>query len=334
MNNGIEVIDRQYNFSIIENALIEDPDVSIYGLAVYAALKYFSGRKAGEYGKPCCWPSLETIAEKSKCSRASVIRALKDLEDMGYISRQRRSDGKMKMTTVYMINGVKKDSLESLKKCLTDTTLVSDRAEGSVCESHRTRSIELDPMNQNTPLSPQGESTADLQQQSAIPFEEQQLSREITALIKGEFAVSNSVAALEEAVQRWIAAYGGERTRSEIKAAILWNVEHGHKRKSAVAFLGGWLRRNRGKTTLADENTLSLFEEFWAHWPGVGDGKEGARQEFCRRFAALPGREAKNKGLKLLSVQLQSLIDRAEEGQDPVFLGKAKNFLRDADLTG
>lgn len=339
MNGGIEVTDRHYNFVIVENALQEDPDVTIYDFAVYAALKYFSGQKTGEDGKVCCWPSMETIAEKSKCSRASAVRALKHLEYLGYISRQPRNDGKMKMTSVYVINGMKKNSQESLKKAQTEPTLGSDRTEGRLCLSHRTRSNELDPLNQNnTPLPPQrGEAEAGSPQQSPVLSEEQELSRELIDRINVEFAVS-SPDRLREAMALWIATYGAGTTRREVISAICWNVEHGRKRKSAVAFIGGWLRRSVGKkasmSLKQDQRFRSHFYDFWKLWLCVGgldDGKQGAMDVFERRFMSLPDDAARAKALDMLFSQLEKL---SNSGRDPTYFGMAKNWLAAADLEG
>lgn len=338
MNNGLEVYDQSYTFSIIEHDVQEDFDLTGYDLLVYLALKYFAGHRESD-GATKCWPSTKNIVRFARCSAGKTFECLKKLETLGYIERKQRRDGFMKMSTVYYIRGRKKTE----KKQVDSTGWSQDLHPVELptpCGGDRTRSkdLELDLKEPNTPLSPQGESTADSQQQSELPFEGQRLSREIIAQIMGEFAVSNP-AALEEAVQRWIAAYGGEWVKSEIKTAVMQNADNGHKRKSAVRFLGGWLRRGaQRRPAQVDKETAALFDElfgeFWKSWPGLDEGKEGARQEFHRRFASLPDRDARNRGLGLLTSQLQSLIARAEGGEARKYLPRAKTFLRDADLAG
>jgi AraC-like DNA-binding protein len=48
---------------------------------------------ADEWGR--CWPALQTIAAQARCSRSTAQRALKRMEEMGFLSRtdRRRKDG-------------------------------------------------------------------------------------------------------------------------------------------------------------------------------------------------------------------------------------------------
>ena len=51
-----------------------------------------------------CWPGVEWLIEKCSIPRRTVLRALKELEDQGFITVKRRSgDGTGRKTNVYQL---------------------------------------------------------------------------------------------------------------------------------------------------------------------------------------------------------------------------------------
>ena len=75
---------EQPPFTIIENAIIEDEKVSLHGLAAYLILcKHCNGEKQA-------WPGYERIAKLARCSRRRAIKAVQELIDAGYISKEHR----------------------------------------------------------------------------------------------------------------------------------------------------------------------------------------------------------------------------------------------------
>jgi predicted transcriptional regulator len=66
----------------IERALLDKTDLlSNYELTTYLALRRFAGRKNE------CWPSVNRLCKEARCSRATVMRALKTLRKLGFIQR-------------------------------------------------------------------------------------------------------------------------------------------------------------------------------------------------------------------------------------------------------
>lgn len=53
-----------------------------------------------------CYPSHEYLSKVAECSRSSVIRHLKKLNDDGLIEIENRSNGNIKLSNVYKINAV------------------------------------------------------------------------------------------------------------------------------------------------------------------------------------------------------------------------------------
>ena len=159
------------------------------------------------------------------------------------------------------------------------------------------------------------------------------LAEELTQKIQADFPRADA-GKLRVAVRRWIEAYGRERVEGEIPAALLLQCEKGGRYRDPVRYIGAWLRRGRKAPPPVASRIDELFEEFWTMWPGLRDGKEGARREWRRRFSALPDAAARNGALRALEPQIEALIERAERGEELRFLGKAQNFIRDADLAG
>ena len=83
---------------------IYDSDLTHRAVAVFL---YLCDR-ADRYGK--CFPSMHTIADDLKFSRRTVVRALNDLEEEGFIRRenQYRTDGG-NTSNLYLVKGVKLD---------------------------------------------------------------------------------------------------------------------------------------------------------------------------------------------------------------------------------
>lgn len=61
-----------------------DPDISHRAMTVYMYLK----DRSDAQGK--CWPGIKTIESDLKLSRSTVKRALKELENRGYLVRSPR----------------------------------------------------------------------------------------------------------------------------------------------------------------------------------------------------------------------------------------------------
>jgi hypothetical protein len=87
-------------FTPVENAIIDDERVSSKGLLIYLALARFASRE-----ERCCWPSVETIAQKARLKHSATIEGLKELKALGYIQavrRRNRTDGGA-MSNLYII---------------------------------------------------------------------------------------------------------------------------------------------------------------------------------------------------------------------------------------
>lgn len=324
----IRIHDRGYPFFIVDKSFMDDERVESTHICVVAGLKYFTNSDAA------CWPSVKTIAAKARLSERAVFRALKDLEDWGYIKRQQRFNGKQQLPSVYKF--IPPPAVQSVPPDC-----------GSVppdCESYRTRSNELDSKNYNPPIVPlKGDASRDEKKsveetppiQAELPDDSPDKDAEekiIARLSQPENCFKHSGVTLQKSVRCWLRDYGAETVLREVPRACAWNVEHGCKRRDGARFIGNWLRRADGNKKSANDPKIDAwFEEFWNVWPGLPDGKDGAREEWRRRFAMLRDDEARLRALDVMERQLNDLIDR---GTDPQFIPRAKNFIRDADMGG
>lgn len=84
-------------YAAVPNWLIRDSDLSLYGVAVYAALASHSG-PGGIH------PGQETLAREARCSVRKVGAALNELEALGVVERVRRKNAAGRAPTGYRLH--------------------------------------------------------------------------------------------------------------------------------------------------------------------------------------------------------------------------------------
>ena len=92
---------RKLPFTQIENAIIEDPQITKAEMLVYLILCYHANNDTSQ-----CWPGIKKIAKETRLSNNTVHTAIKGLEDKGYITKTTRQnpDNKQNFTNLYTIN--------------------------------------------------------------------------------------------------------------------------------------------------------------------------------------------------------------------------------------
>jgi len=140
---NIEVQDnRKWHFTIIENAVFENEEITHVGLLVYMALCYYANNKDRS-----CYPKITTLAKIAHLSARSVQRALIELKDLGFIEIHYRKDPdkpKKNLSNLYIIKGVVTERHQGGD---TQTPGVVTERQGNY--SH----TELDPINENVEVS-------------------------------------------------------------------------------------------------------------------------------------------------------------------------------------
>ncbi len=89
---------RKRRFTSIDNEILDYADLTASELCVYLALCRFASYDTGQ-----CFPGVETLAKKARCSERTVKDCIKALEAKGYISVQRGAMGKTKRRNIYTI---------------------------------------------------------------------------------------------------------------------------------------------------------------------------------------------------------------------------------------
>lgn len=88
MENESTVVDfRISKFIRVTKEVVEDTSKLSHAsdIAVYTALCFYANNDTKELN-----PKIKTVAEKARCSESTVKRALRNLEDAGYIEVKKR----------------------------------------------------------------------------------------------------------------------------------------------------------------------------------------------------------------------------------------------------
>ena len=94
---------RRQNFTMVDNDVITNTNLSAYDKAVYQSLCYFADNEDGT-----CYPKVSTIGELAGCKRSKVFDSLNRLEEYKHIKRVNRPDPtnpKAKTSNMYTLTG-------------------------------------------------------------------------------------------------------------------------------------------------------------------------------------------------------------------------------------
>jgi DNA-binding Lrp family transcriptional regulator len=118
---------RRINFTMVQNEIIDEDNLTVYEKMVYIVLCRFASNKTDR-----CYPSYETIAKRAGCSRPKCIQVVKSLIEKGLISKEMRKGEHEFMTNYYYINDIPKtDTEESSQEELNQEELINvDDLEG------------------------------------------------------------------------------------------------------------------------------------------------------------------------------------------------------------
>lgn len=90
---------KQLPFTMIENRILEDANVSAHALLVYLALYKHTDNKGQ------CFPSFTTLSKIARVSRRKCQDAIKELIDLGYLVKEirLRKGGISRLSNLYTI---------------------------------------------------------------------------------------------------------------------------------------------------------------------------------------------------------------------------------------
>lgn len=335
----IHIIDAEEPYTKIMNYIIEDGRLGAFDLTTYQAIKYHAGNKAR------CWPSLKRLCAIARCAETRLRESLKRLVECGYLRivehSGRAADYYLCYPDVTTRNAC---GIETTPSCGEGTPSCGEgtpsRGEGrtrykNYIQEQDTEQEQGEAKKSASPASGENKKTPDSgsekPEQEALPLQgaENDAVSAVVQTVVPEFP-KETPARVRAAAARWIAEYGADYVLLHVRRALGWQADNPRRRKKdAVKFLGNWLRRERARSPSADTQADAWFEEFWQSWPGLPDGKDGAREEWRRRFAMLSGDEARSRALDAIERQLNDLIDR---GTDPQYIPRAKKFIHEASM--
>ncbi|MBW8003105.1 MAG: helix-turn-helix domain-containing protein, partial [Planctomycetes bacterium] len=90
---------KRLPFTIIENRILEDENISSHALLVYLSLCKYAD------SKDQCFPSLTSLSKAARVSRRKVVYCIKELIDQEYITKviRLRKDCKKRQSNLYTI---------------------------------------------------------------------------------------------------------------------------------------------------------------------------------------------------------------------------------------
>lgn len=328
MNDGFRFQNHLGPFVIIPVSMIGNPQISDGTLRVWLAIKSFA-RPVSDSEPWSCKVTAEQIALRSTKHRTTVFRSIEQLESLGYLARSKEKDKHGLVVVFYFIHDAVaahtggKDAVH-VKAGLSRTKLLTPSHNATTpvaqCDSHSSINhlIDIDinkNINNNTEEKLFRDEWIESNRQKILQFFPQALPSKI-----------------DKDLYRWKELYGAEKTEQCVTDAMDYIRRTGKSYTDPGRYLGNWLKGN----AFRDKMNVH-FKDFWTMWLHVGgcdDGKKGAMDEFQKRFAAIPDDAARSKALDVLFFWLEKLSERKEQGEDPKFFGKAKNWLADVDLEG
>lgn len=187
-----------------------------------------------------CWPGMDVVAAACGVSKASMIRYIQKMEEMGVLSVERRkSEEGRQQTNIYRLN----------MGYVPGVNLQPGEVEPG-CKSDESRVAMVQPEKRLKPLlETKGETTDATTKVAApdcLPTQPENLIPDPVCWDGVRWQIDNAV------YDQWVSAYAAGRTasdtedwiESELAKASLWLQANPRKRKkNLLRFVGGWLTR-------------------------------------------------------------------------------------------
>lgn len=77
-------------FTMVPNIVLFDTRLTIAAKVVFAIIQSHT------FGKDCAYPSLQKIAQEAGCAKNTVIKAIRKLEEIGYLIVDRKREARKK----------------------------------------------------------------------------------------------------------------------------------------------------------------------------------------------------------------------------------------------
>lgn len=156
---------RREGFHMMPRSIDSDDRLTVYARSVLMALS----SRADEKGE--CWPSLDTIAQDAKVSKSTVQRAIRQLIEYGYISKEQRTKRGRTIAPKYRMlfdkTGAASEKPSDVEGSQSDHPGYSHRPPGVVSQTmggshtdHRSIEREVKTIEVDPPISPKGGETA------------------------------------------------------------------------------------------------------------------------------------------------------------------------------
>lgn len=153
-------LSKRGRWTVTPEALTLDRRVSDRAHRLWCRLDRYAGRSE------VAFPSHETLMQAMDCSRSSIIRAIKELVDTGWLEVERRS-GRSNLYTVVDVNPTSTPT-----HVTSDTRVTSDMTSHSTGDTHKESSLEGTVLSPDAAVSPSVEGDQQPSSNSPLPVAE------------------------------------------------------------------------------------------------------------------------------------------------------------------
>lgn len=124
---------RSEGFAAVPTWMIRDAEVSIYAITVYASLSSRAGLRE-------IIPGQQTLAREARCSERQVRRALLELEELGVVTRVRRTSKTGRAPDGYTLHPNGRTEVPDSQSATSEVPDSEDRGTGLGEQGYRTES--------------------------------------------------------------------------------------------------------------------------------------------------------------------------------------------------
>ena len=220
--------ERRFNFTIVDNEILERDELDTYEKLTYIIMCKFAGQKDE------CFPSRKTLAKYVGCSVKTIDRKISNLVDKGFIKKIKRKTEKGDYTSnIYIIQGVATESRQGGSDTESPPLATESRHRG-VTESPELDLNELDSNNNKTSCAASGTHPSEPPFKEIINYFNDKTGRNFKAkskntrkLLRDVLAMDYEIADIKEVIDKMVDVWGdSEKWRGYLRPKTIFKPDN------------------------------------------------------------------------------------------------------------